>query len=331
MNLIGTNIIETPRLILRRLKKSDAPLIFGRWAGDAESTRYMSYYTHKSIEDTYAFLRTVDYGDPKTFQWAVTEKANGELIGSCGGYFSDDPKVVNVGYILDRSRWGRGYATEALRAMNHYLLMDVGADVIASRHHPDNPASGRVMQKAGMRRDDTERGTIRGDGQLFDIPTYSLVYDDLFYAPVNPPEVDGELTLVNGALTLGLVSCTREPEGIDYDFNVLYRLTRIGHFRLTVGANRSVYYLGHLGYTIAEEYRGHSYAARACQIVLPLAKKLGMRTLIITCNPENAASARTAEKLGGINIRTVDVPRDHFLYRQGDRRKTIYQLDLDRF
>jgi predicted acetyltransferase len=89
-----------------------------------------------------------------------------------------------------------------------------------------------------------------------------------------------------------------------------------------------VMYFGHIGYNVYPVVRGHHYAQRACQLVFRLARQHGINPLWITTDPENAASRRTCERLGGALVDTVDVPRDHVLYSRGQRRKCRYRFDL---
>ncbi|MEM6315952.1 MAG: GNAT family N-acetyltransferase [Planctomycetota bacterium] len=87
-------------------------------------------------------------------------------------------------------------------------------------------------------------------------------------------------------------------------------------------------YAGHVGYHVHRKARGRAYAERSVRLVLPVAKALGMRELFITANPENAASRRTIEKLGGDYLDIVDVPKGHPLHRAGEKRKARYRLEL---
>jgi tagatose 1,6-diphosphate aldolase len=87
-------------------------------------------------------------------------------------------------------------------------------------------------------------------------------------------------------------------------------------------------YAGHIGYRVHPAYRGHHYAAKACRLLLPLARLHGMKTLWITCNPDNFASRRTCEILGASLIEIVDIPHDHEMYLSGERQKCRYRIDL---
>ena len=89
-----------------------------------------------------------------------------------------------------------------------------------------------------------------------------------------------------------------------------------------------VRYVGHLAYFVAPEFRGHRYAARACKLLMPLARRHGLRSLWITCNPDNIASRRTCELVGAELVEVVDVPEGTPLYQRGERQKCRYRLDL---
>lgn len=102
-----------------------------------------------------------------------------------------------------------------------------------------------------------------------------------------------------------------------------------GGVGLRVGNNENIErYIGHVGYNVYPPARGRHYARRAVRLLLPFAKRLGLNPLVITCNPENIASRRTCEAAGGRLIETVKLPRDHPLYRKGERAKCRYRFDL---
>lgn len=97
---------------------------------------------------------------------------------------------------------------------------------------------------------------------------------------------------------------------------------------LRIGHNQQLYYGGNIGYRIEPPYRGHAYAAKACRLLFELARRHGMDRLIITCNPDNLASARTCEKAGGVLLEIVDLPPDNDMYLEGERQKRIYAFTL---
>jgi predicted acetyltransferase len=103
----------------------------------------------------------------------------------------------------------------------------------------------------------------------------------------------------------------------------------IGHIDFRVGNTRHlIMYGGHLAYRVDPDYRGHRYAARACRLLLPLARRHDFQTLWITWNPDNIASRKTCELAGAKLIEIVDLPEDADMYQRGERQKCRYRLDL---
>jgi predicted acetyltransferase len=102
-----------------------------------------------------------------------------------------------------------------------------------------------------------------------------------------------------------------------------------GGINLRVGHTSNLeQYLGHIGYTVYPPARGRQYAARAVRLLLPLARRMGVNPVWITCNPDNVASRRTCERAGGVLVDTVQLPPEHTLYQRGEREKCRYRFDL---
>ena len=141
--------------------------------------------------------------------------------------------------------------------------------------------------------------------------------------------------LVDGDLVLVLVEKYPGDPAVNYVPAYKFQMTlgeqakQIGHIQLRVGnTNQLVMYGGHLAYGVAPEYRGHHYAARACRLLLPLARSHGLTTIWITCNPDNFASRRTCELAGATFVEIVDLPEDNDMYRRGERQKCRYRLEV---
>lgn len=102
-----------------------------------------------------------------------------------------------------------------------------------------------------------------------------------------------------------------------------------GAVGLRIGRNHAVeMYYGHFGYHVYPPARGRHYAERACRLLLPLAHRHGIKTLWITCDPDNYASRRTCQRLGATLVSIVPVPESDPLYARGEREKCRYRLDL---
>ena len=179
MNPIGTKTIQTERLLLRPFQLEDATSMFKNWSSDAEVTHYLTWPPHESVETTkQSIKRWVDgYQNPLQFKWAIV--FNNEVVGSIDVvHLEEKLDAVEIGYALSRKCWGKGIMTEALIAVIDYLLEEAGCNRVAARHDVNNPASGKVMLKAGM----TYEGTLRQYGKnnqgICDMAYYSIIKAD---------------------------------------------------------------------------------------------------------------------------------------------------------
>lgn len=114
-----------------------------------------------------------------------------------------------------------------------------------------------------------------------------------------------------------------------YYFDIcLHNGETVGVCDLRIGHNEKTYLGGNIGYTIDEAYRGRHYAAKACRLAFRQAKKHGMEYLIITCVPENIASARTCKLAGGQFLEIAEVPEDNEMYAEGKRQVRVYRFEI---
>jgi RimJ/RimL family protein N-acetyltransferase len=146
-------LFATQRLILRRPVTEDAEAIFREYAQDPEVTRYLTWEPNRSIEQTSEFLRQcrAAWEQGLTFQWAITPKEDGRLLGMIG--FRRDGFKAEFGYVLARASWGRGYATEALRPLVDWTLSQREIRRVWAVCDVENQASARVLEKVGMVRE----------------------------------------------------------------------------------------------------------------------------------------------------------------------------------
>jgi ribosomal-protein-alanine N-acetyltransferase len=152
-------ILETERLVLRRPRVSDEPAIFSRYASDPEVTHYMAFPTHRTLADAHAF---VEWSDglwarwPKAGPLLVFARDGVTLLGGAG-IVNDDAEKAQIGYILARDAWGRGYATEALLASVE-AARAAGVRRLEASVHVDHHVSCRVLEKAGFARERVRPG-----------------------------------------------------------------------------------------------------------------------------------------------------------------------------
>lgn len=181
MNKAGTQRIETQRLILRRFRIEDAEDMYNNWASDPEVTRYLTWPAHTSVDVTRALLTEwiPNYKDGGYFNWVMEEKETGRAIGNISVVkLNENTEAADMGYCMSRAYWGRGLMPEALQAVMTYLFDVVGLNRVAACHDVNNPKSGRVMDKAGMRREGILRAAGRNNQGICDEVWHATIYED---------------------------------------------------------------------------------------------------------------------------------------------------------
>ena len=181
MNLIGTKTIETERLILRRFVITDAEDMYTNWANDPEVTKFLTWQPHENVEATRSLLsewiKNYDEGD--WFNWAIELKEEGKVIGNISVVeIKEKVDAAVIGYCLGKAYWGRGIMPEALKAVMGYLFDEAGFNRVASCHDVNNPKSGRVMDKAGMKLEGTLRAAGRNNRGICDEVWHSMIRSD---------------------------------------------------------------------------------------------------------------------------------------------------------
>lgn len=197
MRHAGTQEIETPRLILRRLTPGDAPMMYENWANNPQVTRFLRWEPHQNVAETRELLTAwaMLYPNEDYYQWGIVEKATGQLFGTISIFTSSSAEpardpwpgfdhangVWEVGYCIGRAWWNQGFTTEALRAVVEYWFKNTDSSWLSCCHARENPASGRVMTKAGFVYDhDAEYHKF--DGTAISCKCYALTrehYDTL--------------------------------------------------------------------------------------------------------------------------------------------------------
>ena len=182
LNHSGTKTIETQRLILRRFKEEDATDMFNNWASDNAVTRYVSWPTHSDIEVSKNLLTMWidDYSNQENYNWAIEIKESGSVVGSIGlMHIDNNIENCEIGYCIGKAFWNKGITTEAFSAVINFIFKELGFQRITGRHHLDNPASGRVMEKCGLKYEGTLRKIHRcNTGSLVDCKYYSILKEE---------------------------------------------------------------------------------------------------------------------------------------------------------
>ena len=109
---------------------------------------------------------------------ALERRADGALLGAIGLAVEPEHGRAEIGYWVGVRYWGAGYATEATRALIAYAFDELGLNRVFAFHLSTNPASGRVMEKAGMRFEGTRRQHTRKGDAFLDSRVYAILRTD---------------------------------------------------------------------------------------------------------------------------------------------------------
>ena len=167
MRHAGTQEIVTERLLLRRLLPRDAEMMYENWASDPEVTRFLRWEPHRNALQTAGLLAAwaTLYPNPDYYQWAIVEKATGQVFGSISIFnaalgaqekkaawpeLDTSGGVWETGYCIGQKWWNQGFTTEALKAVVDYWFRNTDRNWLCCCYAKENPASGRVMEKAGF-------------------------------------------------------------------------------------------------------------------------------------------------------------------------------------
>ena len=173
-------VLETADLVLRRPLRKDAKDIF-RYASDDQVARFVLWEPHRSLAETRLFVRELRRrlrsGYPSS--WVVTLRGTGEVIGTIGFvWYSTENRSAELGYSFARQYWNRGYATQSLKAVIDIVFRSLPLNRLEAQHDVRNPASGRVMQKSGLRQEGILRGRVLNKGEFADVALYAILRSD---------------------------------------------------------------------------------------------------------------------------------------------------------
>lgn len=291
--------------------------------------------------------------------FALEEKGTGALIGSIGlhrdTHRAPNARCRMLGYCLSREHWGKGYATEAASAVLDYAFQRLRLRLVTVDHYTDNTRSRRVIEKCGFRYEGTLRQALQiYDGSCRDTCFYSMTAAE--YCLLRAKQAGLSLLLPEEVSKEAFLSFHEEwgPDGPDnpgamalkgrsYEQwlrdTVAMRLSPpeglvestayffVDRGRRILGAidlrHRLNEYLlrfgGHIGYGMRPSCRGKGLAPYMLALCLEKAKEQGAARVLVTCDDENAPSAKTIEACGGCLENKVG---------EGGRLTCRYWIDL---
>ena len=172
--------LETSRLLLRKLRRTDAQYYYERLGSSEEVTRYMLWQPHKSPEESRKSIERIltKYQEQTCYCWAIALKEDDSMIGRIDLLrFDEQDNSCSFAYMLGKDFWNQGFGTEALQAVFAFAFEKLQVQRITADHMCENAASGKVMQKAGMQYVGTHPAKYEKCGKTYDADEYAITLD----------------------------------------------------------------------------------------------------------------------------------------------------------
>ena len=170
-------VLRTERLVLRPFALSDAADI-QRLAGEweiADTTLNISHPYEDGMAEEWIATHKPRFEEGKLCNFAITLRDSGDLVGAVGLVITRRFDHAELGYWIGKPYWGKGYCTEAARAVIGYGFTHLDLHRIHASHMARNPASGRVMENTGMKREGVLRGHVKKWDKYEDLVVYAIL------------------------------------------------------------------------------------------------------------------------------------------------------------
>ncbi len=182
LNNVGTQNLETERLMLRKFKVEDAFDMYNNWANNPQVAKHLNWLPHRTIDETRELLSTwvLEYEKKHYYNWCIVLKKTNQAVGSIGVVkIFEQTCCCEIGYALSQQLWNRGIMTEAFNAVKDFLFERANFNRIQSYFNVKNIASGKVMEKVGLKYEGTLRQyNITNTGELCDCHMYAILKED---------------------------------------------------------------------------------------------------------------------------------------------------------
>jgi [ribosomal protein S5]-alanine N-acetyltransferase len=175
--------ILTDRLVVRLATSGDLPDLLAV-NGDDAVTRYLPYPTWESLADAQAWYERMQgvQACGTALQFVVQERSGKRVVGSCLLFRLEQASArAELGYVLGRVHWGRGYMQEALDALLGVAFTQLGLRRVEAEVNPANHASLRLLERLGFRKEGLLRQRWVAKGQTYDVVAHGLLRDE--YVP----------------------------------------------------------------------------------------------------------------------------------------------------
>ncbi len=183
LNMIDLNfepfpVLETPRLLLRKISMKDAAEIFNIRRNPI-AMRYIGRPLLQSMSEAQKLIGEFQEGirDQKNIIWGISLQGTSKLIGTIGFRTIDAGNFrAEIGYVIDPEFWGAGYATEAIAVVIRYGFREMGLHSIEARVNPENIDSSKVLLKQKFVKEAHFREDSYFNGRFRDTEVYSLIH-----------------------------------------------------------------------------------------------------------------------------------------------------------
>lgn len=177
---------ETERLIIRPVTKEDYTAFvegFGN-CGKPKNRFDEQFDTDEMTREWFGALverREREAAADYAYKFQIFEKSTGKSVGYCNVFphYREDFQYGHIGYAIHNNYWGRGYATECVRGLVKLGFDDIGLHRLEAHVNLDNPASSRVLEKAGFTFECVRKGFIYEDGEWTDNKIYYINNDKM--------------------------------------------------------------------------------------------------------------------------------------------------------
>lgn len=172
--------LTTERLVLRELGEQDIAPAFRMFSNPAVM-RFIGKPAHKNFDDTREIIERnrIQFPQRDGIRWAITLRGDDTLIGTAGHWrLMREHNRAEIGYDLDEPHWGKGYMSEALRAILRFGFVEMELHSTEAQIDPDNQLSRAVLKRLGFVCDGRIRENFYFDGRYTDTEIYTLLGRD---------------------------------------------------------------------------------------------------------------------------------------------------------
>jgi ribosomal-protein-alanine N-acetyltransferase len=168
---------ETKNLVLRKIEPKDARDLFS-FLSDEAVCRYLTNNIFKNIVQAQRSINGMQqfFDSKQKIRWGIAQKEDNRIIGYCGYFYFDETNLSGeINYCLAKENWGQGIMSEAIDAVIRFGFEKIGLNRVEAKTNPKNPASFRVLEKVGFKRDGLLREGLLKNGVFHDLYLYSIL------------------------------------------------------------------------------------------------------------------------------------------------------------